>query len=1367
NDASGNVLTIHLGYSEKLSRSDTSDLVFNQNTTGVLNLQSISFSSDSSVLYSYVVSDSVDQSWFDFDIVDGLDSASNDLLDSLIADSIYIDTKNPTISNIVLSADTINDASGNVLTIHLGYSEKLSRSDTSDLVFNQDTTGVLNLQSISFSSDSSVLYSYVVSDSIDQSWFDFDIVGGLDSASNALLDSLIADSIYIDTRNPAISSLTFNIDTISDSDVSSQFIITAVYTEKMDRTINPIIEFQQEDTAGLIFNSSLWIDESTHAFHYDLIDRDTTIWDIDVKVKSARDTVGNIQLVFDSLDAFNIDTKNPEVSQIIVSIDTLDDANAGGAFLITTIFDEHMDRSIYPQVSFPNEDTTGLDSLSSIWVDEMTYRTIYNFTDADTSIWDIDVRVSGGQDSIGNIQIIGDSTDAFNIDSENPIVIEIEVSHDTISDSDEANQFIVSVTYSEPMDRSVSPTISYPFGESPLAGTPSLISASGRWSSNRNYILTYEIEDADTTIWDIDINISAAKDSTGNVQIQKDSLDLFSIDTQNPIVTIVIDNDTKYVKDGDSLRLNISFSEQGGVLGAIPSIQIDSDVNAALTSTSDPLVWTFDWIVGKIVSNKNDTATYGITAIDKIGNSAIISSSPITIVDNTVPRVQVVTNQTDKYLKDGDTVSMELIIEDLNGVTTTLITLSNMGISDSALSKSESGWQFDWTVGSVISDFDGSMLIGVLATDSAGNRSLVTNGDSAFVVDNTSPQLSIGMPSEDTTIFGPVSYLIDFYDDNGIDQSRINFSQTELVTTQSVSGEWVTMGNGEQRTIVLSDIEGVGYVGLLVPTGVVYDSAGNANSISILSDSVLVRKILTVSADNKMITYGDDIPELTYSYDGFYGNDDETVLSSLPVLQTDLNKYDCPTEPGEIKFAVTGNDDYYILQGVIGQISVNKVDLIATAIDMTMLYGDPVPELNVDYSDNFINGEGFADLDTLPVPSTIADSTSNVGNYAINFEGSAQGFDACYQIVTIAGQLSISPAPLEIVVQDKDEVFTTEPDTISFEIQSSSESPFRNNDDFDDVKGVPAFSLTSLDQDAGYLYDVNASGLTALNYDITYNSGTLVLYDPTAITSQPTSIEICGSERIEFSVVGRGEYDVRYQWEYRSDPNEEFRPITSDLFEGLQDSTLSADSVLEAWNNYEFRALVGSDFGQDVFSDVVSVTLKKTPPAVFAEIKGTNLLVTDYYNEEATYQWYKDGSVINGATEQFYSSDIVLDTTADYEIEICQDGCCRKSFVGQLALERDAVDTSSLKSPSIVIAPNPSDGRFSVTWNHTYQGPVELILVDMFGDVIKTSSDIKSESDLRWDVNLNEDLPDFTSGIYFVLFSFEDKVLGKKLFIRR
>jgi hypothetical protein len=258
---------------------------------------------------------------------------------------------------------------------------------------------------------------------------------------------------------------------------------------------------------------------------------------------------------------------------------------------------------------------------------------------------------------------------------------------------------------------------------------------------------------------------------------------------------------------------------------------------------------------------------------------------------------------------------------------------------------------------------------------------------------------------------------------------------------------------------------------------------------------------LTVSADDKTKTYGDDNPSLTASYSGFVGNEDASMLSGSPSLATAA---DAASGVGD--YAITASQgtlaaDNYQFSFQDGVLSVTKKSLTVTADDKTKAYGDDNPAFTAGY-DGFVNGQDETVLDGTLAFATLATASSGVGSYAITPSGLTSDN---YDITFDDGTLTVTKAEVTVTADNKTKTYGDDNPTFT-----ASYGGFVNGDDESVLSGAPSLSTTATAaSDVGdYTITAGAGGLDADNYSFSFVNGTL------GITAAPLTVTADNKEKI-------------------------------------------------------------------------------------------------------------------------------------------------------------------------------------------------------------------------------------------------------------
>ena len=135
---------------------------------------------------------------------------------------------------------------------------------------------------------------------------------------------------------------------------------------------------------------------------------------------------------------------------------------------------------------------------------------------------------------------------------------------------------------------------------------------------------------------------------------------------------------------------------------------------------------------------------------------------------------------------------------------------------------------------------------------------------------------------------------------------------------------------------------------------------------------------VTITADNKTMAYGDDVPTLTYTSTG-------AELSGTPTLSTTATKTSpVGTYPIKVEKGTVTNEQVTYVDGTL---TIEKAPLIIGVQDITITEGDAIPTFTLIYS-GFRNGDTENTAFIIePVATTTATATSKAGTYPITVSG--------------------------------------------------------------------------------------------------------------------------------------------------------------------------------------------------------------------------------------------------------------------------------------------------------------------------------------------------------------------------------------------
>ena len=221
-------------------------------------------------------------------------------------------------------------------------------------------------------------------------------------------------------------------------------------------------------------------------------------------------------------------------------------------------------------------------------------------------------------------------------------------------------------------------------------------------------------------------------------------------------------------------------------------------------------------------------------------------------------------------------------------------------------------------------------------------------------------------------------------------------------------------GNATLANISLAELDAGTYADYLT-----VNFAGNATYVvsNAAMDLTVNPAPLTITAVAASMVYGASLPPLTYITSGLLGSDTLTVPPTLATTAT------AASHAGNYPVTVAGTaaSADYTISYVSGTLTVTPAALTVTADNQSMVYGAALPTLTASYV-GFVNGDTLASLGTPPTLATTATNGSDVSGspYAITAGGAV---DPDYTFSYVTGVLTVTPAPLTVVVDNLSKVY--------------------------------------------------------------------------------------------------------------------------------------------------------------------------------------------------------------------------------------------------------------------------------------------------------------------------------------------------------
>ncbi|HKK41439.1 MAG TPA: MBG domain-containing protein [Bacteroidales bacterium] len=268
-------------------------------------------------------------------------------------------------------------------------------------------------------------------------------------------------------------------------------------------------------------------------------------------------------------------------------------------------------------------------------------------------------------------------------------------------------------------------------------------------------------------------------------------------------------------------------------------------------------------------------------------------------------------------------------------------------------------------------------------------------------------------------------------------------------------------------------------------------SGGSDNNYSFIyqsADFEISKAVLTVTADAKNKTYGDDNPTFTYTCTGWKNSDTESALTTKPTGSTTVTKSSpAGSYPGAITLS-GGAATSYSFNYKAADFKVNKAILKVIADAKTRFYGDDNPALTISYS-GFKNSESESVLTTKPTISTTITVTSLPGTYigAITVK---DGSAANYTLTYTPGNFTVNKAVITVTADSKTKVYGDDNPELTFIY-----SGWKNSENESVILIAPKISTSvTTNSNAGtHSGAITVSGAYASNYSFNYVAADFVI----------------------------------------------------------------------------------------------------------------------------------------------------------------------------------------------------------------------------------------------------------------------------------
>ncbi|MAB12581.1 MBG domain-containing protein [Parvibaculum sp.] len=246
------------------------------------------------------------------------------------------------------------------------------------------------------------------------------------------------------------------------------------------------------------------------------------------------------------------------------------------------------------------------------------------------------------------------------------------------------------------------------------------------------------------------------------------------------------------------------------------------------------------------------------------------------------------------------------------------------------------------------------------------------------------------------------------------------------------------------------------------------------------------QRVLEVTADNASKTYGDANPAFSASVTGGGLAAHHATLGDALADLGFATAAGATSDAGTYAIEVDGTNANYALTFLDGTLTIDPKSLTVTADDASKIYGDVNPAFSASITGGGLAahhatlGDALVDLGF----ATAAGTTSDVGTYAIEVEGT----NANYDLTFLDGTLTVDPKSLTVTADDASRL-----EGEAAPVFTASFDGFLAGDGVSSLSGSLLFASSADTGSPPGDYTIRPSGLTSTNYAITYVDGVLVV----------------------------------------------------------------------------------------------------------------------------------------------------------------------------------------------------------------------------------------------------------------------------------
>lgn len=331
--------------------------------TGVVGIESALTSNAANSMW---ISENVYLSCFDFDnqlplntgflsfeITNVYDLADNVIDETELADAVFLDVDQPTLS-IVANQPLLNisNIGNNAISFTVTSTKTMSSTSLPTINFSENSSAIAELNVNTFLSSwvdeftCNMVYNLGTTP-VTYSLVDLNITNIFDISGNVPVVNSFDNVFVLDTERPESELLISNYEIINDAAVAgSNFHIEVTFSEEMNQvSFTPLVTIKDQNgisLPGVSYNvfQSIWTAPNVFRARFNITDMNYEMEDLVVEVSLARDISNNAMLLATINSPFALDTRNPQMVAFDISETELNQNST--TVVITSTYDEPM-----------------------------------------------------------------------------------------------------------------------------------------------------------------------------------------------------------------------------------------------------------------------------------------------------------------------------------------------------------------------------------------------------------------------------------------------------------------------------------------------------------------------------------------------------------------------------------------------------------------------------------------------------------------------------------------------------------------------------------------------------------------------------------------------------------------------------------------------------------------------------------------------------------------------------------------------------------------------------------------------------------------------------------------------------------------